>query len=231
MAGWRGNVVARTRWAFVLLAGVPLAVELGRADRQMLDWLLGMITGGVIAMWVALTDAPPWYIEKWRWGAEGERFTAKVLAPLRRNGWVLIHDVPAVRGNRDHVVFGPGGAFLLDTKRLMGSVSVEGDIVRVERTHDPDEHCEWPRIAAQVRGLAVGMKRELDAGGVHVGWVRAVVVLWGEFPQRVVEGDRVTFVHGDELAGWLAWQSARRPFDAARAAEVLLRQGQHVRAS
>lgn len=231
MSGWRGVVVAKTRWVFIALGGVPLAVEVGRLDRHWLDWSLGLTTGAIAAMWVALSDTPPWYIEKWRWGAEGERFTAKALARLRRQGWTLLHDVPAARGNRDHIALGPGGAFLLDTKRLMGRVSVEGDVIHVERIHDVDEHCEWPRIASHARGLAVELKRELDAGGVHVGWVRAVIVFWGEFEQGVVEGDRVTFVHGDQLADWLSRQSAVRTFDAEKAGAILLSGGRSLQAA
>lgn len=44
------------------------------------------------------------------------------------------------------------------------------------------------------------MKRAIEE---RVGWVHSAVVLWAEFPARVVEGDRVTFLHGEELATWL----------------------------
>jgi hypothetical protein len=30
-----------------------------------------------------------------------------------------------------------------------------------------------------------------------------VVVFWSPFEMRIVDGDRITFVHGNELAGWL----------------------------
>jgi hypothetical protein len=29
------------------------------------------------------------------------------------------------------------------------------------------------------------------------------VVFWSPFDARLVDGDKITFVHGDELAGWL----------------------------
>lgn len=216
-------VIRKARWAFILIGGVPIAVEVARSDRHFLDWTLGLATGGALALWMALSDAPPWYIEKWRWGAEAERWTARKLGGLRQSGWRLLHDIPAIRGNRDHVVLGPGGAFLLDTKRFVGRVSVDGDVIHVERVHDADDQMDWDRVAGRVRGLAVELKRELDAGGVHVGWVRAVVVIWSEFPQQLVEGDRITFVHGNRVAEWLATQTAPRPFDAERA-EAWLRE-------
>lgn len=40
-------------------------------------------------------------------------------------------------------------------------------------------------------------------------WVTAVVVLWSPFPARVVEGNQIVFVHGDELARWLRARSRR----------------------
>ena len=39
-------------------------------------------------------------------------------------------------------------------------------------------------------------------------WVTPVMVLWAEFPQRVVEG-RCVFVHGDELVAWLRSRPAK----------------------
>ena len=37
----------------------------------------------------------------------------------------------------------------------------------------------------------------------------AVVVLWADFPQRQYNGDKVTFVHGDDLVTWLHSQPER----------------------
>ena len=37
-------------------------------------------------------------------------------------------------------------------------------------------------------------------------WVTPVMVIWAEFPQRVVH-DKCFYVHGEDLAGWLRAQS------------------------
>jgi hypothetical protein len=34
-------------------------------------------------------------------------------------------------------------------------------------------------------------------------WVIPVVVFWADFPEWRAEHDGVTYIHGDELAGWL----------------------------
>lgn len=48
-------------------------------------------------------------------------------------------------------------------------------------------------------------------------WVTPVMVLWADFPQRVVEG-RCAFVHGDELVTWL--RSRRQTIAQARTNQV-----------
>ena len=65
-------------------------------------------------------------------GADGEARTAKALSRLGRD-WVVLHDVqwPGRRlANIDHVVVGPGGIFVIDTKNWAGKLSVEGDVLR-----------------------------------------------------------------------------------------------------
>jgi hypothetical protein len=47
----------------------------------------------------------------WRRGAAGERRTARLLGPLERRGWAVLHDlaIPGSEANIDHLVIGPGG--------------------------------------------------------------------------------------------------------------------------
>ncbi|WP_241249834.1 hypothetical protein [Rhodococcus sp. X156] len=45
-----------------------------------------------------------------------------------------------------------------------------------------------------------------------------MVVLWGEFPQEVAGGDRMTYVHGDHLVEWLRGQRAQ--LNAKQIAEI-----------
>jgi len=58
----------------------------------------------------------------WRRGAVGERHTARLLAPLERRGWAVLHDlaIPGSRANLDHLVIGPGGVAVIDTKQYRG---------------------------------------------------------------------------------------------------------------
>jgi hypothetical protein len=63
----------------------------------------------------------------WRRGAAGERRTARLLAPLERQGWAVLHDlaVPGSRANIDHLVIGPGGVFVIDSKQYRGRLQLD----------------------------------------------------------------------------------------------------------
>jgi len=55
-----------------------------------------------------------------RLGYLGERFVGDCLAPLKRQGWYVIHAVPCEAGgkkfNIDHVAVGPSGVWAIETK-------------------------------------------------------------------------------------------------------------------
>jgi hypothetical protein len=57
----------------------------------------------------------------------GERRTARLLAPLERQGWVILHDlaVPRSRANLDHLVIGPGGVFVIGSKQYRGRLQLD----------------------------------------------------------------------------------------------------------
>jgi hypothetical protein len=63
----------------------------------------------------------------WRRGAGGERRTARLLNPLERQGWAVLHDlaVPGSRANLDHLVIGPGGVFVIDSKQYRGRLQLD----------------------------------------------------------------------------------------------------------
>lgn len=60
---------------------------------------------------------------RWAAGADGEERTAALLADLDRR-YAVFHDLalPGTRANVDHLVIGPGGVFLVDSKNYRGAV-------------------------------------------------------------------------------------------------------------
>jgi hypothetical protein len=180
----------------------------------------GFVAGAFLALFMWVRDSPPPYIEKWRSGSDGERRTARALRPLEREGWRVWHDITREAGtNFDHVVVGPSGVFLLDTKNYLGLASIESGELRVRWLEDPDDGWICAGLGRRMRGASVEFKERIEAmTGVRV-WVHPVVVLWQLFPQCVVEiptPSSVFFVQGDRLVSWLRERPPRSRFDPQR---------------
>ena len=167
-------------------------------------WMFGIFGGAALAFWLFARLSPPAWIENWQSGAYGEQATAKVLRELEREGWIVLHDLPAGRGNVDHIIVGLAGVYLLDSKRLGGSVSVDDQGVTVRRIDDPDLTYQHTG-SGHLLNLARETHDRVLARSRIKTWVTPVMVLWAEFPQRIAE-DRCVYVHGDELVAWLRSQ-------------------------
>ena len=89
----------------------------------------GLVVGMLAAMAVGwgLRFRPSPDAVAWRRGAAGERRTARLLGPLERHGWAVLHDLaaPGSRANLDHLMIGPGGVFVIDTKQYRGRLQLD----------------------------------------------------------------------------------------------------------
>jgi Nuclease-related domain len=90
---------------------------------------LGLVVGvlGAMAVGWRLRFQPSPDAVAWRRGAMGERHTARLLDPLERQGWVVLHDlaVPGSAANIDHLAIGPGGVFVIDSKQYRGRLQLD----------------------------------------------------------------------------------------------------------
>jgi hypothetical protein len=91
---------------------------------------LGLVVGGLAAVaagW-GLQFRPSPDALAWRRGSAGERRTARLLSPLERQGWAVLHDlaVPGSQANIDHLVIGPGGVLVIDSKQYRGRLQLDG---------------------------------------------------------------------------------------------------------
>ena len=69
----------------------------------------------------------------WGRGAAGEQATAKALATLPSDSWVVLHDVRwpgRPFANIDHVAIGPTGVFVIDSRSWSGSVQLDYGVLR-----------------------------------------------------------------------------------------------------
>jgi hypothetical protein len=99
---------------------------LGRQLAARLGLVFGVLAA-VVAGW-GLRFRPSPDAVAWRRGAAGERRTARLLDPLERHGWAVLHDlaIPGSRANLDHLVIGPGGVFVIDSKHYRGHLQLDG---------------------------------------------------------------------------------------------------------
>ena len=128
----------RRRWrrrmapTLAVASGAFFAAALMTA--RLLPWqptfTAGVLAGGGLTLFLWAWDDPPEVIAKWGRGAAGERMTGKALRGLPAD-WYVRHDLQARYGNLDHVVVGPGGVFLLDSKNLGGRALVENGVLQV----------------------------------------------------------------------------------------------------
>ncbi|HET9560337.1 MAG TPA: nuclease-related domain-containing protein [Actinomycetota bacterium] len=90
---------------------------------------LGLVVGALAAIAVGwgLRFRPSPDAIAWRRGATGERRTARLLSPLEQHGWAVLHDlaVPGSPANLDHLVIGPGGVFVIDSKKYRGRLRLD----------------------------------------------------------------------------------------------------------
>jgi Nuclease-related domain len=110
----------------------------------------------------------------WDQGAAGERATAMALGSLPQ-GWLTLDDVrwPGRRkANIDHVVIGPGGIFVIDSKNWTGAVRLhDGGLRQNGYSRDKD--------------VAAAADAALAVGGLvpeYAAQVRPVLCMTGETP-------------------------------------------------
>lgn len=203
MRSFRRRFYRQVGWALALVTVAELLLTL-YVDSTVAWMAFAFVLGGTIATVWILRELPPEHVRRWGAGAWGEQQTAKVLEPLEHAGWTVEHDLARERGNIDHLVESPGGRrFLLETKTLQGRLVVEAGCLTSTQPDDEEQIFRNRRLRHVVLERARSIYKERPKG-----WVQAVVVIWGDFPQRCVEDGKLVFVHGDDLAGWLRQSAA-----------------------
>jgi Nuclease-related domain len=121
-------------WTRSLAWRLPL-IAAGGLTIQVLVAQAGLPHGGLVGLAAAalvgwrLRFRPSEQVAAWQRGAQGERRTARLLDRLVRDGYVVFHDlaVPDSPANVDHLVIGPSGVFVIDSKQWTGSIHQGAD--------------------------------------------------------------------------------------------------------
>jgi hypothetical protein len=132
-AQWRRMRAAEwTAWTRTLPWRIAVIVGVGAVGGLLGGLLtprLRLVVGSLAALAAGweLRFRPSPAARAWRRGAAGERRTARLLVPLERHGWAVLHDlaVPGSQANLDHLIIGPGGVFVIDSKQYRGRLQLD----------------------------------------------------------------------------------------------------------
>jgi Nuclease-related domain len=145
---WRAPLVMATG----LVAGA-LATQAGLPGAG-----LAGLTVAVLVGW-RLQFRPSSQARAWQRGAAGERHTARLLDRLGRDGYVSFHDLalPDSPANLDHVVVGPSGVFVIDSKQWTGEVQQSADGLIWHNHYRLDRTLATVRWQAETLGRLLGV--------------------------------------------------------------------------
>jgi Nuclease-related domain len=164
-------------WTRTLVWRVPLVAAAGLAG-DVLASQAGLRPGGLVGLAAAalvgwrLRFRPSEQARTWQCGAAGERRTARLLERLTGDGYVVFHDlaVPGSPTNVDHLVIGPSGVFVIDSKQWTGSVHQGSDGLAWHNHYPLDRTLETIRWEARIIGRLLGTRTAavICVHGAHV---------------------------------------------------------------
>jgi hypothetical protein len=181
----------------------------------------GLTMTAGLGWWLRFRVAPDTLA--WRRGAAGERRTARLLGQLERRGWAVLHDlaIPGSQANIDHLVIGPGGVVVIDTKQYRGRLRLDADGLLWHGRHLLLTTLRKLRWAADQADEVLGVA---DVQVVAIMAVHGASVPWGRLtadgvivgPARRVPDllQALPAILGPERVAWLA-DRARLRFRAA----------------
>jgi hypothetical protein len=145
-------------------------------------------------------------------GIQGEERVAGILSGLEPEGYRALHEVDIGRGDADHVLVGPTGVFVIETKEWQGRFYPRhGHLMFNQRSAD--------QVVTQVTAAAIAIRRRLRRAGIDV-WVQAVIASTSasvyKSPLRL---GHVTALEADDLPAFV--RARRDTLDPGTASKVL----------
>jgi hypothetical protein len=212
LAGWTRSLT----WRVPLVAAAGLAADVLAAR-------VGLPRAGLAGLAVValfgwrLRFRPSEQARTWQRGAQGERRTARLLDRLTRDGFVVFHDlaVPGSPANVDHLVIGPTGLFVIDSKQWTGSVHQGADGLVWHNHYPLDRTLETVGWEAQQVSRVLGSRAAallcVHSAHVHGGGLHAqgVAVVPAHLLRSALGYDRVLSDADVALLAATAWTSLR----------------------
>jgi hypothetical protein len=167
LAAWTRGLVWRT--PVVAAAGLTGSILAGQAGRARAA-LVGLAVAALVGWRLRFRSSEQ--ARAWQRGATGERHTARLLDRLTPDGYVVLHDlaVPGSRANVDHLVIGPSGVFVIDSKQWTGRVHQGADGLVWHNHYRLDRALATVRWEAETLGRLLGIPAAplLCVHGAHV---------------------------------------------------------------
>jgi hypothetical protein len=203
---WRAPLVAAAG-----LTGQVLAAQAGLPQAGLASLVVAVLVG-----W-RLRFRPSEQARTWQRGAHGERHTARLLDRLTGDGYVVFHDlaVPGSDANVDHLVIGPSGVFVIDSKQWTGQVHQGADGLVWHNHYRLDRTLETVRWEAETIGRLLGTRAVallcVHGAHVHSGGLEAqgVAIVPAHLLRGALGYDRVLSDADVALLATTAWTSLR----------------------
>jgi len=145
-------------------------------------------------------------------GIRGEERVAEVLTELETEGFRVLHDLDTGRGNADHVLVGPTGVFVIETKDWGGRFYRRGG--RLMFNDRPAD-----QVVGQVTATALAIRERLEQAGIDV-WVQAVIASTrAKVSTGLMRIGHVTIADADRLPELV--RAAKGSMDADTAARAI----------
>jgi len=200
--------------AVVLVLLAPVA---GAAVFMPIVFLAGpMLLAGLLMKTVFV----PQGTSAWGVGADGERRTGLALEQLRSEGFVVLHDrlIPGSSANIDHIVIGPPGVAVVETKSYGGTIRVYGGDVYIRGHRRTDKTVSAAKRQARVVNQALG--RELERR--HLAVKPILCVHRARLPESGAAPQGVSIVDGFGLVALLRNSPTRlNPAEVGAFAQML----------
>lgn len=191
-------------FAFVLVSAVPCSpiyVAAGRYEIVravvllvlfVLAWLFGRGYSG------------------YKRGYEGEKNVAKILSSTLGNEYSLINDVTLGDGygNIDHIVLGPNGVFVIETKNYAGKIACDGDKWSSQRNGKFNRllHYDFGSPSKQAKRNATTVKQVIMHLAIFKSkniWVNGVLVFANKNVQLQIRNPTVPVLRSTQLASFI----------------------------
>jgi len=194
LAAWTRSLT----WRAPLVAAAGLLVDSLAARAGLPRAGLASLAVAALVGW-RLRFRPSTQARAWQRGAAGERHTARLLGRLGREGYVVFHDLamPDSPANLDHLVVGPSGVFVIDSKQWTGHVHQGADGVVWHDHYRLDRTLATTRWQAETLGRLLGVPvaplvcvhgAHIQGGGLHA---QGVAVVPAALLRRALGDDQV----------------------------------------